>query len=150
MFIFCLGKEYIMDIKNLLSEKKEHLKMIEDIIARMANNSFLLKSWAVSLISAILLFADYKQNLVFVWMAICPIFVFWFLDALYLQLERKYKKLYKLVRQDYIDKTNKITLFDMDTKNIEVEKLFCIMFSKSIVPIYSIILATVFFILKNI
>ena len=129
----------------LSSDKKEHLKMIEDIITRMASNSFQLKGWAISLISAILVFANLKNETSFIWVAVLPIIVFWILDAFYLQLERKYRELYKMVQQDYINNTNKVSIFDMNTNNIKVCCLFCIMFSRSVVPIYLVILiATIF------
>ena len=79
--------------------KIEHLKMIEDIITRMANNSFLVKGWTVTLIAALLIFADAKNNICFIWIAIIPIIVFWYLDSFYLQLERKYRQLYSFVQQ---------------------------------------------------
>lgn len=130
---------------NLSSDKKEHLKMIEDIITRMASNSFLIKGWTVTLLSALLIFADSKNNICFIWIAIIPILIFWYLDAFYLQLERKYRKLYDCVQQDYINcfKQNyeeQIPIFNMNTKNMNVENVFRIMFSKSIVSIYSTIL----------
>ncbi|MEE3349594.1 MAG: hypothetical protein VZR09_06095 [Candidatus Gastranaerophilaceae bacterium] len=122
------------------SDKKEHLRIIEDIIARMAGNSFQLKGWAISLISAILVFANLKNETRFIWIAILPIIVFWVLDAFYLQLERKYRELYKKIQQDYINNTNEVPLFDMNINNIKVCRLFCIMFSRSVVPIYLVIL----------
>lgn len=131
-------------------EKKEHLKMIEDIITRMANNSFQLKSWTVSLISAILIFADFNNEICFIWIAYIPIIVFWALDAFYLQLERKYRGLYNLVQKDLINDTNNVPYFDMNTNKVPVSCIVRIMFSKSIWPIYVVILlATIFVFLKN-
>lgn len=131
-------------------DKKEHLKMIEDIITRMASNSFQLKSWTVSLISAILIFADFKNEICFIWIAYIPIIVFWILDAFYLQLERKYRGLYNLVQKDYVNKTDNVSCFDMSTKNISVDNILRIMISKSIWPIYVVILvATLIVLLKN-
>ena len=37
-----------------LEDKYKHLEMIQNIIQRMATNSFMLKGWAVTLIVAIL------------------------------------------------------------------------------------------------
>ena len=125
-----------MNESKINSEKKEHLVMIEAIITRMANNSFQLKNWAISLISAILIFADYKKEFCFIWIAFLPVIVFWALDAFYLQLERKYRELYKLIQQDYINNTNKVPLFDMNTKDINVACVTRIMISKSVWPIY--------------
>ncbi|DAB21881.1 TPA: hypothetical protein CPT94_06740 [Candidatus Gastranaerophilales bacterium HUM_22] len=125
--------------------KIEHLKMIEDIITRMANNSFLVKGWTVTLIAALLIFADAKNNICFIWIAIIPIIVFWYLDSFYLQLERKYRQLYSFVQQDYInivkpDYKEQVPLFNMSTENVKVTNIVRIMFSKSIIPIYSTIL----------
>lgn len=125
--------------------KIKHLKMIEDIITRMANNSFLVKGWTVTLIAALLIFADAKNNICFIWIAIIPIIVFWYLDSFYLQLERKYRQLYNFVQQDYINIVQpgykeQVPLFNMSTENIKVTNIVSIMFSKSIIPIYSTIL----------
>ena len=125
--------------------KIEHLKMIEDIITRMANNSFLVKGWTVTLIAALLIFADAKNNICFIWIAIIPIIVFWYLDSFYLQQERKYRQLYSFVQQDYInivkpDYEEQIPIFNMSTENVKVTNIVRIMFSKSIIPIYSTIL----------
>lgn len=126
----------------MYEDKKEHLKMIENIITRMANNSFQLKSWTVSLITAILIFVDLKKQVCFIWIVFIPIIVFWVLDAYYLQLERKYRKLYNSVQKDYVNKTNKVSLFDMSTQKFNVDKIIKIMFSKSICPIYFFIIIT--------
>jgi len=122
------------------ADKKEHLKIIEDVITRMANNSFLIKGWTVSLISAILIFADLKNEPCFIWIVILPVIVFWILDASYLQLERKYRTLYKNVQQDFLYDLNNVPLFEMNTKDIKVDCIFKIMFSKTIMPIYTIII----------
>lgn len=77
----------------------EHLKMIQGIITRMASNSFSLKGWAVTLVAAIfaLTWANISRN--FLLIALIPIFAFWALDAYYLNLERKNRKLYDKVRK---------------------------------------------------
>lgn len=139
-------------ISELTKNKIEHLKMIEEIIKRMASNSFYLKGWSVSLISAILVFVKLEANICFIWIALLPTVVFWYLDAFYLQLERKYKKLYKEVQNDYNNGTDNVVLFDMDTTKFKVDNVLQIMWSKSIKPIYltiSIIIALVFCIVKN-
>ncbi len=130
-------------------DKKEHLKMIEGIITRMANNSFLIKGWTVTLIAALLIFADTKNNMCFIWIAIIPIIIFWYLDSFYLQLERKYRQLYSFVQQDYInafkqDYKEQVQIFDMNIKTIKVTNIVKTMFSRSIVLIYGIILLVTF------
>lgn len=120
-------------------KKKQHLDMIQGIITRMASNSFLIKGWSISLISAILIFADSKNNPNFIFVTLLPAFSFWFLDAYYLQLERKFRELYKKVQDDYVNNTNIVPLFDMNIKSTKVDNIFRIMISKSIWPLHLII-----------
>jgi len=81
--------------------KRKHLQFIQDIVTRMGGNSFLLRGWSVSLITAIVGFAlksegaTYGTYLLFT--AIFLVIVFWLLDAYYLSYERAYRCLYKEV-----------------------------------------------------
>ena len=77
----------------------EHLKMIQDVITRMASNSFSLKGWAVTLVAAIFALTWANISRGFLLIALIPIFAFWALDAYYLNLERKNRKLYDKVRK---------------------------------------------------
>lgn len=118
-------------------QKKQHLDMLQNVITRMASNSFLIKGWSVSLISAILIFADKDNNINFIYITFLPLLVFWFLDAYYLQLEKKFRKLYEKVQEDYLKDENNINLFSMNPKNETVENIFEILFwNRSITPLY--------------
>lgn len=90
----------------------KHLEMIEDVIERMGNNSFQLKGWAVTLVTIIGTLAAQGSDKRFFALAFVPLVAFWLLDTYYLQLERKYKILYRNA------KDCKVTEFDMDTRNI--------------------------------
>lgn len=79
--------------------RRKHLEMIQNVIQRMANNSFLLKGWTVSLIVAVFVLADKTMNQIYFGFTYIPVIAFWFLDAYYLQLERKYTTLYDDARQ---------------------------------------------------
>lgn len=92
----------------------KHLEMIEGVIERMGSNSFQLKGWAVTLVALIGGFASQGSDKRFFLIAFIPLVAFWFLDAFYLQMERKYKILYKIVAEK---EENNID-FDMDTKNM--------------------------------
>ena len=73
--------------------------MIQGIITRMASNSFSLKGWAVTLVAAIFALTWTNISRGFLLIALIPIFAFWALDAYYLNLERKNRKLYDKVRK---------------------------------------------------
>lgn len=104
--------------------KKDHLDMIQRVIDRMGNNSFLLKGWAVLVIVAIFTLAGESKDISCVLFTIVPLVVFWGLDSYYLQLERKYRKLYDWVRKrnnkkiDFNMNPNQVKLNIEDSKNI--------------------------------
>jgi len=116
-------------------ENKENLKeymlkeidIIQDIIKRMAFNSFMIKGWAITLVVVTLLLKGTEKYQV--WLAFIPLIVFWFLDAYFLWQERMYRKLYEWVINNRL-KTEEY-LFDMNAyrfKN-EVQSIPRIMFS---------------------
>lgn len=77
-----------------------HLPLIQGIINRMGNNSFLIKGWTVTLVAAIFALAATGTNQHFILVALIPIIVFWFLDSYYLKQERLYRELYNDVIAD--------------------------------------------------
>ncbi len=79
-------------------DKYKHLCMIEEIIERMAKNSFTLKGWALTLVVLIGSFSAYGSNQKYIVVAFLPIACFWLLDTYYLQKEREYRTLYNEVR----------------------------------------------------
>ena len=77
----------------------EHLKMIQGVIARMAGNSAQMKTWAVSLVTAAIVFSglsDKPHSLIAVG-GFVPVVAFWIMDAKYLHLENCYRALYETV-----------------------------------------------------
>ena len=78
--------------------KLSHLQMIQGIINRMAGNSFLIKGWSVTLVSALFALAAAATSPLFVYLAYFPGFAFWALDAYFLRQERLFRKLYDHVR----------------------------------------------------
>ena len=78
----------------MTDDQRKHLEFIQNIITRMNANSFQLKGWAVTLVSALLaLYASTKNNY-FILTAVFPAMVMWFLDSYYLLQERKFRGLY--------------------------------------------------------
>lgn len=80
--------------------KLKHLEFIQTIIARMANNSFLIKGWSVTIAAAFFALAAKDSDQIFSVLAIFPILVFWYLDAYYLRQERLFRHLYNKVRTE--------------------------------------------------
>jgi hypothetical protein len=103
-------------MKNYEESEMKYLEFIQGVITRMASNSFAMKGWMIAIISALLaLYADSKpKNECYLLVAAIATLLFWIIDAYYLYIERKYRKLYKDIIYD-----EKVTLFDMSTKKYE-------------------------------
>lgn len=59
-----------------MESKLKHLEMIQGVINRMASNSFLLKGWSVTLISALFALAAKDTNQFFIYLAYFPCVAF--------------------------------------------------------------------------
>ncbi len=130
-----------------MNKKIRHLEMLQKIINRMGQNSFYLKGWTITLIAASFAASrgDWGKSHLFTVLVIVG--AFWLLDAYYLQLERKYRKLYDYVRalpEDDVD-------FSMDIRqagvSVEETKKLCFlscMFSTSEICIYLLLIVVIF------
>lgn len=76
----------------------KHLELIQAVITRLAQNSFLYKGWSITLVAAIYALAAKEGNPKYLLDALLPAIVFWGLDAYYLRQERLYRRLYNAVR----------------------------------------------------
>jgi hypothetical protein len=91
----------------------KHLKFIQQATTRMASNSFLVKGWSVTLLSAIFAIAASKDGLHrMIWIGLLPLITFWMLDAIFLRQERLYRKLWDHLR---VGTQEAQTDFSMDT-----------------------------------
>ncbi len=87
----------------------KEIEIIQNVIKRMAFNSFMIKGWTITLVAVTLLLKGSKYQVI---IAYIPLIVFWFLDAYFLWQERLYRHLYKWVIQHRLE-TDKY-LFDMN------------------------------------
>ena len=116
-----------MENKESLKEYMlKEIEIIQDIIKRMAFNSFMIKGWAITLVVVALLLKGTESQ---VWITFIPLLVFWFLDAYFLWQERMYRKLYEWVISNRM-KTDE-HLFDMNAYRFKdtVQSRIRIMFS---------------------
>ena len=132
--------------------KRSHLEMIQGIVNRLSQNSFLLKGWSVILVSALMTLAAKDSNLVFIFLAYFPALAFWFLDGYFLWQERLFRALYDHVRnlnEENID-------FSMNTSIVKdkVDSWIEVSLSKTLrifhgVVLFSIIVVMLLLILKK-
>jgi hypothetical protein len=86
-----------MDKQEMLHKE---LELIQGVITRMANNSFLVKGWAMTLMSALIAFGkdtvlENPKGGYYLVMMLAVLIPFWWLDAFYLRQERIFRKIYE-------------------------------------------------------
>ncbi len=113
-----------------MEEKLKHLEFVQNVITRMNANSFQLKGWMITIVSALIALYVSTERGLYIFVAVLPVILFWSLDAYYLKQENLYRKLY----QDIVNNNN-VTLFDMNTNRYEV-CYFKVFWSKTIVGLY--------------
>jgi hypothetical protein len=121
----------------------KEIDLIQGVINRMANNSFLLKGWLVSLIAVIL--ALTKDTIVatqlsyFNLVLLLPVIVFWYLDAFFLHKEKCYRKLYEWVIENRSNSNEHLYSLNYKRFETKVKSTFRIMFSQTLFPFYGLI-----------
>ena len=75
-----------------MEKKLKHLEFIQNAINRMANNSFIIKGWCITLVVALIALLE-KENINnnYIPFSFIPLLFFWFLDAFFLKLNLKCK-----------------------------------------------------------
>jgi len=130
-----------------VNKQIKHLEFIQSVVTRMNANSFQLKGWAITIFAALLaIYAGSGENKMFLAVAIIPSLLFWFLDAYYLQQERKFRGIYN----DVAGLTNgenkkEVRLFEMPLQHYRQGK-YCywrVFFSITILPLYALMIVLV-------
>lgn len=125
--------------------KVKHLEIVQSNIDRMNRCSFQIKGWNVTIISALLaLYASSVEgnncgNVIFLLIGIVPAFLFWVLDAYYLQQERKFRAVYNDLAAA-INGTGQIAMNDFEIPLNRYQRgkysLIIVLFSKTEVMLY--------------
>ena len=73
--------------------------MVQTIVTRMAGNSAQMKTWAISIVTAVVVFSGLSESPHWLIGAggCVAVVAFWIMDARYLYLERCYTKLYEAI-----------------------------------------------------
>lgn len=124
-----------------------YLRMIQDVIVRMASNSFAVKGLCGTLVGVLiaLTIVIWKAEFPYLYLAILPpLFAFWMLDAFYLRQERLFRKLYDVVRTATPGSLAGQT-FSMDTSQYtsQIRSLFTTLFSPSVLLFHGVIIVTI-------
>lgn len=124
------------------SSVQHHINILQDIIKRLSNNSSSCKTWCIALVSAIFTLLAKQDEMIYLYFAIFPIVIFWFLDAYYLSRERAFIRSYrKFVRKIHNDRVLLSDLYDIRLTKIGVCKSISAFFSVSTSLLYIVLIA---------
>ena len=118
----------------------KEIDLIQGCINRMANNSFLIKGWALGVFAGVTAFTQ-GENMNNIVLLLCttvvPFICFWVLDAYFLQIERKYRAMYteRLTKRKNNDSDE---LFNLNPSKYKVSIILRIMFSQTLTIFYGI------------
>jgi hypothetical protein len=117
----------------------EEVKVVQDIIKRMAGNSFNIKAWTITLVLVVLVFRTKERENLNIMIAYLPLFCFWFLDAYYLRQERLFRKVHDWIIKYRLDNDDNVFNVNSMRFDKDVHHIIRIMFSISIWPFYGAI-----------
>ena len=106
-----------ISLKNM-SNKIKHLEFIQSVINRLNSNSFLIKGWSVTLVSALFALSKNNSDINFALISYIAIPTFWILDGYYLSMERKFRDMYDSIRNISEDKID----FEINPKKFNTNK----------------------------
>jgi hypothetical protein len=130
-------------LKETMEDKFKHLEFIQGIINRMGQNSFLIKGWTITLVSALFALSAKDSNLMFVIVAYFPAITFWILDGYFIYQEKLFRKLYDTVRM------TETTDFSLNTKELDngFSDWASAILSKTILLFYGSVMTTILIIM---
>lgn len=120
-----------------MNEKKlKHLEFLQNVTTRMNSNSFMIKGWAITLVSALFALAAKDANIRYVLITYVVLPAFWVLDGFFIATERQYRDLYDEIRS----RTEAEIDFDMDASRFRKGSRTWLagIFSKTAIPFYGI------------
>lgn len=131
-----------------MENKIRYLEMIQNVMSRMASNSFLLKGWTVTIVVGLFAFANKDDmNSKYILFALIPTLFFWPLDGFFIRQEWLFKKLYEHVITVGETDVN----FSMKTDQFKTDKVSWIkaIFSKTLLIFYLPLIGVIILVLLS-
>jgi len=123
-----------------MGETVKYLEMIQSVINRMGQNSFIVKGWTITLVTGLIILSIRGENRIFLLIALIPGVTFWCLDAYYLRQERLFRELYN---RTAIGENPADFLMNANNYKKKVGTLYSTLFSISIWPIHITVLLVI-------
>ena len=136
------------DDKILIEEIHKEIDLIQACISRMAQNSFMIKGWFVSIYAVVLALLPEKVNMLLLCIALVVVnVIFWHLDGFFLRTEKIYRKIYDWILKER-PQNNRELMYQLNPAKFigkieEVESVWKVMWSKTLRWFYLILLVIV-------
>ncbi len=134
-----------MALDNLVVFHKQ-IDLIQDCIKRMANNSFLIKGWAIGILTIAMILLK-EISIIGILICFIPLISFWYLDSFFLMTEKHYRFMYeKLIKTNPEVEIN-LDFYDLNPQKYreKIEQID-VMLSATLIGFYGSLCATVFII----
>lgn len=142
------------DKKISIEEIHKEIDLIQSCITRMAQNSFMIKGWFVSIYAVILALLPEKVNMFLLCIALVAVnLIFWYLDGFFLRTEKVYRKIYDWVLEER-PQNNRELMYQLNSgkfngKIENVESIWKVMWSKTLrwfylIPLVIVIIVFIF------
>ena len=122
---------------------EKHAELIQQAINRMSSMSLNIKGLLVTLITAGYIFINYCYCILFEIATILLLICFAVLDTLYLQYERKFRELYKIIIEDETQEKVKDLEMNINNKyvkaNVETKYFKCLLSKSILIPYFAIL-----------
>lgn len=134
--------------KILIEEIHKEIDLIQACISRMAQNSFMIKGWFVSIYAVVLALLPEKVNMLLLCIALVVVnVIFWYLDGFFLRTEKIYRKIYDWILKER-PQNNRELMYQLNPAKFigkieEVESVWKVMWSKTLRWFYLIPLVIV-------
>ena len=139
---------------------EKEIDLIQGCINRMAHNSFVVKEWLITLVTVILALLPEKINIsLLCYVIIIVTIAFWYLDGFFLKTEKLYRWKYEWVihnrkdngkyKYDLNPHNSKMWQNSKGENNLKEPCILKVMFTKTLIPLYGLILVLAVFVLIN-
>ena len=146
-----------MDINEVLHKE---IDLVQSCINRMAQNSFLIKGWLITLLTVVIALLPETIDLkILCIVGFITILCFWYLDGFFLKMEKLYRWKYEWIISSR--QTSSENLYDLNPYNkkmwinhtgVKIKKepaIIRVMFTKTLTPMYLPLLLVVIFLFIN-
>lgn len=121
----------------------KEIDLIQNCINRMAQNSFLIKGWYISIMAVLIAWKD-GGSLMFSILMVILTLTFMYLDTIYLYQEREFRRIYKERIELRLANDNS-NLYQLNTKKINAKNFLKVLRSRTLWPFYLLTSVTLIF-----